>query len=292
MMRAIAVLLAVAWLVPPAMAQTPQEVGEMRLYIQQLEERVRQLTGQNEMLAHELNQLRVQVGQSPLPAEPQQTGAVPPHAPPAMAGVALGQPDLPLGAPPRDLGTLSVSPDDPLIAPDGAPVDLSALATGVAPELIGPGAQAPAVDGAAEMAALPATPAPTTALSGSARDEYDLAYGYVLTGDYVLAEESFRNWLAAFPGDPLAADAQFWMAESHIQQGEYREAANAFLAVYKAAPDGAKGPDSLAKLGASLAALGEKEAACATLAEVHRRYPGASEALMGRVRDEEGRAGC
>jgi tol-pal system protein YbgF len=186
-----------------------------------------------------------------------------------------------------------------LIAPDsvaaGGPVDLSDLAAGAVPELVAPGAQPPAPATAGTMtdvAALPGTPAPTTALSGTPRDEYDLAYGYVLTGDYVLAEESFRNWLASFPNDPLASDAQFWLGESHLQQGEYREAANVFLAVYKAAPDGPKGPDSLAKLGASLAALGEKEAACATFAEVGRKYPNASQALMSRVRDEEGRTGC
>ena len=98
----------------------------------------------------------------------------------------------------------------------------------------------------------PTAPAPTTALSGSPRDEYDLAYGYILTGDYGLAEESFKAWLAAFPNDPQAPDAEFWLGESHLQQGEYRDAANAFLAVYKTAPDSSKGPDALLKLGVSL----------------------------------------
>jgi TolA-binding protein len=42
----------------------------------------------------------------------------------------------------------------------------------------------------------------------------------------------------------------------------------------------------------SLSALGETKAACATLAEVGRKYPTAPEALMSRVNAEEGRAGC
>jgi tol-pal system protein YbgF len=116
--------------------------------------------------------------------------------------------------------------------------------------------------------------------------------GYVLTGDYGLAEESFKRWLAAFPGDPQAVDAQFWLGESHLQQGEYSEAAKAFLAVYETAPEGTKAPDSLVKLAVSLSALGEKQAACGALAEVGRKYPSASEALMSRVREEEARAGC
>ena len=132
----------------------------------------------------------------------------------------------------------------------------------------------------------------TSALSGTPRDEYDLAYGYILTGDYGLAEESFRNWLAAFPSDPQAADAQFWLGESHFQQREYRDAANSFLAVYKTGERSSKGPDALTKLGMSLAALGEKGAACATLAEVGRKYPGASQALISRVDAESARIGC
>jgi tol-pal system protein YbgF len=291
MIRALSALLVTLWLAAPAAAQT-QEEGEMRLYIQQLEERVRLLTGENERLRHEVNQLRVSLGQPPLSADPQQTGAVSPGQvqtatlPPAQ------------GAPPQDLGTLSVSPNDPLIAPDGAlpadpnaPVDLSSLATGVAPELAPPGT-APAMDPSQQTVAVPVAPPPTTALSGSPRDEYDLAYGYILTGDYGLAEETFKTWLSAYPGDPQAVDAQFWLGESQLQQGKYRDAANAFLNVYKTAPDSIKGPDSLMKLGVSLSSLGEKDAACATFAELGKRYPQGSEALMSRVRDEQGKAGC
>ena len=94
------------------------------------------------------------------------------------------------------------------------------------------------------------------------------------------------------PSDPQAAYAEFWLGESHLQQGEYRDAANAFLAVYKTSPDSAKGPDALLKLGVSLSALGEQAAACATLAELGRRYPRATDSVMSRVRDEQEKAGC
>ena len=104
--------------------------------------------------------------------------------------------------------------------------------------------------------------------------------------------ETLKSWLAAYPSDPQAVDAQFWLGESPLQQGEYRDAANAFLNVYKTAPDSIKGPDSLMKLGVSLSALGEKDAACGTFAELGRRYPQGSESLMSRVRDEQAKAGC
>jgi tol-pal system protein YbgF len=293
-MRLPAFAFACAWLIAPAAAQTAQEAGQMRLYIQQLEERVRQLTGQNEQLTYELNQLRAQ---GPAAQAPAQTGAITAAPlPGAAAGLQPGAAQT-LGAPP-DLGAAaSISPDDPLIAPDGldagGPIDLSVLAGGTPGVPFDPNAGLvdPSLQGT-QTAGLPVAPPAATALSGSPRDEYDLAYGYILTGDYDLAEQSFQNWLAAFPSDPQAADAQFWLGESHFQQREFREAANTFLGVYKDAQQTPKAPDALLKLGMSLAALGEKSAACATLAEVGRKYPQASAALIGRVEDEADRAGC
>ena len=281
----------------------------MRLYIQQLEERVRQLTGQNEQLAYEVNQLRMQIGQGAAPGMQMQTGAINPQGlpPPGATQGAQGT-----GAHPQDLGSFSVPADDPLIAPDGAgdgsPVDLSVMAGGTPgipanqnfrnqgfgapPQDFGAAPQDFGAPAGGQVAALPGTPAPTAALSGSARDEYDLAYGYILTGDYGLAEQGFQSWLAAFPNDPQAADARFWLGESQYQQGEYREAANAFLNVYQTAQQSAKAPDALLKLGMSLAALGERQAACATLAEVPNKYPQAAPAVLSRVNDEAGRIGC
>jgi tol-pal system protein YbgF len=312
-MTRLAALFLACLLAAPAMAQSAQEVGQMRVYIQQLEERVRQLTGENERLGHELSQLRAQFGQPAASPAQDQTGTLgtqqqPGAAPYPVTGAQPGMPgqadvyaqplpsaDQALAAPPRDLGSISVSPDDPLIAPDGipaGPIDLSVMAGGGAydPNAAFGAPVQPGAEGQTQTAALPNAPS-TTALSGSPRDEYDLAYGYVLTGDYDLAEQSFKNWLAAFPSDPQAVDAQFWLGESHYQQGEYRDAANAFLAVYKTG-QASKGPDALLKLGMSLAALGEKDAACATLGEVGRKFPDASAALMSRVHGEEERAGC
>lgn len=284
----------VAW---PAAAQSEAEAGRMRLYIQQLEDRVRQLTGENEQLVHELSLLRAQ------PGAPAQVGAVTisPAAP--VGGAGQLEPEPAAGQPSSDFLANSIAADDPLIAPDGdphaaepqlepgGPIDLSVLASGVPAGSAAPanaaGVPAPSLDG--QVAALPAA---ASAMSGSPRDQYDLAYGYILTADYDLAELRFGEWLAANPADPQATDARFWLGESHFQQGEFREAANSFLTVYKQAGQSPKAPDSLLKLGMSLAALGEKPAACATLSEVAKRYPQADPALLSRVDDAAGQAGC
>jgi tol-pal system protein YbgF len=297
MPRAILLFFASFLLVAPAAAQSQKE-GEMLLYIQQLEERVRQLTGDNQRLAYEVNQLRGQLGLPPLAASPEQTGALNSEQPP-VGDAAAAEGNLPPAAP-QDLGQAPVAATAPDNTDAGAPVDLSTLAGGSPGQLQTPGVTAPATTATPAPAepttdtamVAPMAPPRTTALSGSARDEYDLAYGYILTGDYGLAEESFKAWLASFPNDPQAPDAEFWLGESHLQQGEYRDAANDFLSVYKTAPNSNKGPDALLKLGVSLSALGEKPAACATFTELGRRYPHATESVMSRVRDEQKRAGC
>ena len=308
MLRAAVLLLLAVLAATPSAAQDSAEMAQLRLYVQQLEEKVRQLTGQNEQLLYELNRLQ---GQSPVASAPTPDGAV---APQPFPGSGVGarttiQPGPqadpfggtdPLAGAAQDPGSDSIAADDPLIAADGAggegePLELSTLAGGVgtAPATgVLPGTNAAPGAGNQQTAALPGNAASATSLSGSPRDEYDLAYGYVLTGDYALAEKSFQNWLANFPDDPQAADARFWLAESQLQQGEYREAANGFLGVYKAAPNGAKAPDALLKLGMSLSALGERNAACATLAEVGRKYPQAPKTLMERVDHEVEQAGC
>ncbi len=74
--------------------------------------------------------------------------------------------------------------------------------------------------------------------------------------------------------------------------GNYSEAADEFLAGYKAYPKSAKAADTLLKLGLSLAGLGEREAACSTYTEVLRKYPKASNALQQRVATEKAVAGC
>jgi tol-pal system protein YbgF len=128
--------------------------------------------------------------------------------------------------------------------------------------------------------------------SASPKDEYQLAYGYVLHKDYALAEQAFRNFLSRYPGEANAADAHYWLGESLYQQQRYRDAAESFLAVSTKYAKSSKAPDSLLRLGESLAALNQREAACATFAEIKRKYPRASSAVKNGVAREQKRAHC
>ena len=128
--------------------------------------------------------------------------------------------------------------------------------------------------------------------SASPQDEYDMAYGYILHKDYALAEQAFRDFLKKYPNERLLPDAQYWLGESLYQRQRYRDAAESFLAVSTKFDRAGKAPDSLLRLGQSLAAMNQKEAACATLSEVGRKYPKASASVKRGVEQEIKRAKC
>jgi len=132
----------------------------------------------------------------------------------------------------------------------------------------------------------------TMAPSNTPKSEFDLAYGYVLRKDYGLAEESLRAFMQKYPGDRLAADAQYWLGETMFQRQRYRDAAEIFLEVTTKHEKSGKAPESLLRLGQSLAALKEKEAACATLAEISRKYPRAGANIKTSTEREQKRVGC
>ncbi len=90
----------------------------------------------------------------------------------------------------------------------------------------------------------------------------------------------------------MAADAQFWLGEAVLSQQNYAGAAEIFLDGSKTYPDSKKAPDMLLKLGVSLVGLKQREVACATFAEVAKRYPDASGALKERVKAEQALAAC
>jgi tol-pal system protein YbgF len=128
--------------------------------------------------------------------------------------------------------------------------------------------------------------------SATPKDEFDLGIGYMQRKDYALAEETMRNFAVKYPSDPLIADSQYWLGESFFQRQKYRDAAEAFLGVTTKFDKSAKAPDALLRLGQSLAALKEKEAACAALGEVMRKYPRASGGVKAAVDREQKRIKC
>ncbi len=183
---------------------------------------------------------------------------------------------------PRTLGGSAPVVDEPDIgAPGGraagAPLDLSTM--GAAPPANAGAPMQPRCSNnrrCSSPARLRAAhrSVPTLPPSQTPKDEFDLGYGYVLRKDYALAEDTLRGFLQKHPSDPLAVEAQYWLGESLFQRQRYRDAAESFLKVTTGyGNNSAKGAEGLLRLGQSLAALNEREAACAAFGEVNRKYP-------------------
>jgi TolA-binding protein len=77
-----------------------------------------------------------------------------------------------------------------------------------------------------------------------------------------------------------------------FQRQRYRDAAEIFLDVSTKHEKSARAPDSLLRLGQSLAALKERDAACGTFAEIGRKYPRASANVKASAEREQKRVGC
>jgi tol-pal system protein YbgF len=252
--------------------------ADVVLRLERLESQIRQLTGVVEQLQYRNQQLETQLRAM------QEGGAARPGAQarpqplPGQALPAIGS----TGARRGDAFDPSQHPTAP-----GAPHALGA--SGSTPGESGAARGSPdQLPRTASTGGVPATLPP----SQSPKDEFDLAYGYVLRRDFALAEDSFRGFVSKYPNDRLTGDATFWLGESLYQRQRFRDAAEAFLNVSTKFDSNPKAPDALLRLGQSLAALGEKEAACASLGEVSRKFPRASAAVKQGVEREQKRVRC
>jgi tol-pal system protein YbgF len=292
---------------PSASADRTAQVSgpDLVVRLERLEAQIRQLTGAIEQLQFRNQQLEAQIRRTQedgasRPAAQSRPQNSPPVATPGKRGDAfdpLQNPNAP-GAP-HTLGSIGGSTaaastgTAPTMSADTAESPIGGRAAGAPLDLASMGPPNGAVPGQP----LRSGPAgggalATLAPSQTPRDEYDLAYGYVLRKDYALAEDAFRSFLSKYPDDRLVGDATYWLGESMFQRQRYRDAAEAFLNVSTKYESVAKAPDALLRLGQSLAALGEKEAACASLGEVVRKFPRASAAVKQGVEREQKRVRC
>jgi tol-pal system protein YbgF len=292
-------LLVVALSAPLAGARAQEEdISDLLVRLNKMEGQVRSLSGQVEQLQFDNRQLKdnLRKFQEDVEFRFQDKGgrgaapATTPSATPSATGRPGRRSDAydPGTAPeapgaPRNLGAAPATPGraggrDGIAAiideRGGAPADLSAAARSGNPD------------------ALPrATPSTATG-SADPRSDYDAAYAYVLNKQYDQAEMALRRFLQSHPRDKLVPDATFWLGESYLQRNRAREAAEQFLKVSTDYTRAAKAPDALLKLGVSLAALGAKDQACATFAELERKYPAASPAVKQGADREQKRARC
>ena len=118
------------------------------------------------------------------------------------------------------------------------------------------------------------------------REQFNTALQAFQSGQFKEAEDGFKTFMAANPGHRLTPDAVFYIGETYFQRSRPREAAEQYLKVTTDFGKSSRAPESMVRLGQTLAALGNKEQACATFAEFGKRYPNATPSVK-RLADRE-----
>jgi tol-pal system protein YbgF len=87
-------------------------------------------------------------------------------------------------------------------------------------------------------------------------------------------------------------NARYWLGETYYVRNAYMDAAQTFFQAYKTAPDGTKAPDSLLKLGMSMASLDKPEEACATFGKLRKEYTDLKPSIEKALNRETKRLKC
>ncbi len=212
------------------------------------------------------------------PGAPHPLGSPASAAPPPVkddrAGAQAPSPDAPL-----DLsGAKWRAAQGALASPQGAPSQ-------------GASSNALATPGNSSVAAL-TPPNASGAPTNPVKEEFDAAYGYYRQKEYETAEKSFAAFIQKNPKSKLTADATYYLGESFYQRNRPREAAEQYLKISTQYAASQRAPDAMLRLGQSLNALGAKEQACATFAEISRKYPNAAANVKAEADREAKRVQC
>ncbi|MBT3307376.1 MAG: tol-pal system protein YbgF, partial [Alphaproteobacteria bacterium] len=207
---------------------------------------------------------------SSTPAGPPKINPAP--SPPSVQKIIPGQ-EKSFASQPGILGTVSKSAVDALSSKAGNDKPSKpALAAAARPAASPSGRPS----GRTTPTPVAAPPQPASILpKGSPKEQYNFAFGLLRQANYDNAELALQEFVKSHPKDKLASNARYWLGETYYVRAAYVQAAEVFLEGYQADPKGAKAPDSLLKLGMSLAGLDKKSDACAAFDKVVKDFPDA-----------------
>jgi tol-pal system protein YbgF len=250
--------------------------------IQALEAQLKSLSAQIEQLGEKVRGAGEPTKRSeaaPTP-RPQNTAVVPAAAaPPAAAGA-----DQPSTASFGSATVTSSRPDEP--APGSALPPIGANEAAGPPPAANASPQPAAPDSSA-TAALPPSGDP-----GDSKHDYEVAYSYIIQRDYGAAQAGFTDFMKRYPKDALVPNALYWLGETHYQQRNFADAAEAFDLVTRLYSSSPKAADSQLKRALSFSALGKNNEACAALSDLDKKFQNAPTYVKTRAGSERHRLGC
>jgi len=245
-------------------------ISDLTQRVHDLEESLRQATGQNESLAHQIQQLNDKLDRQKKDFDYRLCTITA-----QQLGAAEGANDENNGLPCSGAGagpTIYTPP--PVAQQSQGTVHLS---------------PPPGVLGTLPARQAAAMPPPSG--NPQSRAQFDAALDMLAKGRYDDARAAFRSFADNNPGDELTPQAVYWVGDVAYVQKDYANAARAFAEQIKKYPTSTRAPDSMLKLGQSLIAMGQIKEGCMTLGALPSKYPGASKTIGAQAASER-KAAC
>ena len=243
-------------------------------------EQLRTMTGQNEVLQHDLDETRRTAEQNGADAAAYRQAA--------DARVARLEAQLaatqPAAAPP---------PTPPEAAAYAAPPPVT-LPPSNRPPVSARGAALTARTQAGDTGRFGAPDAPASAPAvAAATDAFGDAFGRFQAADYAGAQAGFEGYVARNPTGARTPEARYWLGQSLFMRETYPQAARAYAEALRGWPKAKWAPDATVRLAQSLAEINQSASACAALSEFGRRYAAAAPAAVKtRAAATRTRAAC
>jgi len=252
-----------------------------------IEESLRRLTGQIEVLNHRLDEMDQRIDRMKkdfdyklCTVSAQQLGATAaPGAPNAIAcnGDTTGAPaaniapPAPGDTPPQPTGVTHLAP------PPGVLGTLPAGAAATMPPPSPDTAQPPASNQLASV---------------DTHAQFESAMGLLRASQYDAASGAFRTFADTYSKDPQAPQALYWVGDIAYVQKDFPTAARTFAESLKKYPTSPRAPESMLKLGQSLIAMNQKEEGCTALHALAVKYPKASQTVLTQAEAVRKAGGC
>lgn len=229
----------------PAVSPETQRMLDLLNRMDQLENEVRHLRGDIEVLSHDLKEVKDRQRELYLDVDRRlrdlEVGGV-------RAGKSAGQPPAPGPA------TANTPPAGKAAAPAGGGV--SGVGAGAA----------------------------STMPSPAERDAYERAFNLLKDGRYPQAISAFDAFLKAYPKSSYADNAQYWLGEANYVSRQFKRALQEFEKVVSNYPNSPKVPDAMLKEGYTYYELQQWDQARTMLQSVIKRYPNSTARRLAETR--------
>ncbi|MFL2933869.1 MAG: tol-pal system protein YbgF [Thalassobaculaceae bacterium] len=127
---------------------------------------------------------------------------------------------------------------------------------------------------------------------GTPSERYKHAFQYLRKREYKKAEAALLEFINTHSDDPLAANANYWLAKTFYTRGLYDKAAEIFITGYEKYSTSPKTADNLLGLGFSLVRLKRPEDACLAFGQLLNEFPQLASSTKSKATTEIRRLGC